>query len=61
MLAGNCGVTLGVVDGLRALAPERRVAVLWLDAHGDLQTPATSASGFLDGMSLAMTTAAPAL
>ncbi|MCC2321361.1 arginase family protein [Cellulomonas xiejunii] len=56
VLAGNCGVTLGVVAGLRALAPERRVAVLWLDAHGDLQTPATSASGFFDGMSLAMTT-----
>ena len=54
VLAGNCGVTLGVVAGLRAVAPERRVAVLWFDAHGDLQTPATSASGFFDGMGFAM-------
>ena len=54
VLAGNCGVTLGVVAGLRAAAPERRVAVLWFDAHGDLQTPATSASGFFDGMGFAM-------
>lgn len=56
VLGGNCGVTLGVVAGLRAVAPERRVAVLWFDAHGDLQTPATSASGFFDGMPLAMLT-----
>ncbi len=54
VLAGNCGVTLGVVAGLRAAAPERRVAVLWFDAHGDLQSPATSASGFFDGMGFAM-------
>lgn len=54
VLAGNCGVTLGVVAGLRTVAPERRVAVLWFDAHGDLQTPATSASGFFDGMGFAM-------
>lgn len=54
VLAGNCGVTLGVVAGLRAAAPERRVAVLWFDAHGDLQSPSTSASGFFDGMGFAM-------
>lgn len=54
VLAGNCGVTLGVVAGLRALDPQRRVAVLWFDAHGDLQSPATSASGFFDGMGFAM-------
>lgn len=54
VLAGNCGVTLGVVAGLRLVGPERRVAVLWFDAHGDLQTPTTSASGFFDGMGFAM-------
>lgn len=56
VIAGNCGVTLGVVAGLRARAPERRVAVLWFDAHGDLQLPSTSTSGFFDGMGLAMAT-----
>lgn len=54
VLAGNCGVTLGVVAGLRVREPGRRVAVLWFDAHGDLQSPATSASGFFDGMGFAM-------
>jgi arginase len=28
--------------------------VLWLDAHGDFNTPETTASGFLDGMALAV-------
>ena len=56
VLAGNCGATLGVVAGLRAATPGRRVAVLWFDAHGDLQTPATSTSGFFDGMGFAMLT-----
>lgn len=33
-----------------------RVGVLWIDAHADLHTPATSPSGNLHGMSLAMVT-----
>ena len=32
------------------------IAVLWFDAHGDLQTPTTSTSGFFDGMGFAMLT-----
>ena len=31
--------------------PEARV--VWLDAHGDFNTPATTPSGFLGGMCLA--------
>lgn len=56
VLAGNCGGTLGVLAGLRVRDPGRRVAVLWCDAHGDLQLPSTSTSGFFDGMALAMAT-----
>src|SRR6185369_3673269 len=33
-------------------SPARR-AVFWFDAHGDLHTPATTGSGFLDGTGLA--------
>jgi arginase len=41
-----------VITGLQraGLAPR----LLWLDAHGDFNTPATSPSGFLGGMPLAM-------
>ncbi|UOG73136.1 arginase family protein [Hymenobacter tibetensis] len=51
VLAGNCGVALGVTAGLSG-----RVGVLWFDAHGDFHTPETSQSGFLDGMGLATLT-----
>jgi arginase len=28
--------------------------IVWLDAHPDFHTPATTKSGFLDGMALSM-------
>lgn len=52
VLSGNCGGALGGVSGLMGLTSEA-VGVTWLDAHGDFNTPDTSASGFLDGMGLA--------
>jgi arginase len=52
VLAGNCGSVLGTTAGV---GPER-LGVIWLDAHGDFNTPDTTASGFLDGMSLATVT-----
>jgi arginase len=53
VLSGNCGTSVGVVAGWAA--PDD-LAVVWLDAHGDLNTPETSTSGFVDGMALAMLT-----
>jgi arginase len=52
VLSGNCGpAALGAVA---ALGPG--TGVLWLDAHGDFNTPETSPGGFLDGMALATLT-----
>jgi len=50
VLAGNCNTCLGTVAGIAA----RPVGIIWLDVHGDFNTPETSPSGFLDGMSLAI-------
>lgn len=52
ILAGNCMASLGVLGGL----PAGRIGLVWLDAHGDLHTPETTCSGFLDGMALATAT-----
>ncbi|UOQ51594.1 arginase family protein [Hymenobacter cellulosivorans] len=52
VLAGNCGAALGTVAGVGA----PQAGVVWLDAHGDFNTPETSTSGFLDGMGLAILT-----
>lgn len=51
VLGGNCGVTLGAIAG-----DGNDIGVLWLDAHGDFNTPETTRSGFLDGMALAVLT-----
>jgi arginase len=53
VLAGNCSSALGTVTGLGG-----EVGVVWLDAHGDFNTPETTRSGFFDGMGLAMLTGA---
>lgn len=50
VLAGNCASCLGTVAGMDG----ERVGVVWLDAHGDFNTPETTPSGFLDGMALSM-------
>jgi arginase len=52
ILAGNCISSIGTLAGLGAPAP----AIVWLDAHADFNTPKTTSSGFLDGMSLAIAT-----
>jgi arginase len=50
VLAGNChSAALGQLTGL-----DTEVGVFWFDAHGDVNTPETSPTGFLDGMALAM-------
>jgi arginase len=51
VLSGNCLSAVGVVAGL---GPE--TGVIWIDAHGDFNTPQTTMSGFLDGMTLATAT-----
>jgi arginase family enzyme len=50
VLGGCCCSHVGAVEGLTAR--HGRVAVLWLDAHGDLNTPETSPSGNEWGMPL---------
>ena len=58
VLAGNCNVTLGVRAGLLAAGGRAftELATVWLDAHGDFNTPDISETGYLDGMPLAMLT-----
>jgi len=49
VLAGNCNSCLGTIGGMES----DRVGIVWLDAHGDFNTPETSLSGALEGMALA--------
>ena len=48
VLSGDCVASLAVVAGIQAAGIEP--SLVWLDAHGDVQSPETSASGYLGGM-----------
>ena len=48
VLSGNCHACLGSLSGIGA-----RATIIWFDAHGDLNTPDTTESGYFDGMALA--------
>ena len=50
ILAGNCNSCLGTIAGIG----QDPLGIVWLDAHGDFNTPETTLTGFLDGMGLAM-------
>jgi arginase family enzyme len=52
VLGGCCCAHLGAVEALAAR--NGRIALVWFDAHGDLNTPESSPSGNLWGMPLRM-------
>lgn len=49
VLAGNCNASVGVHAGLCG----KHHAILWFDAHPDLDTPDECLSGYFDGMGVA--------
>jgi arginase len=50
VLSGDCTTALGTVAGLQAVGSQP--AVVWFDAHGDVQTLETTTSGYLGGLPL---------
>lgn len=48
VFSGNCHACLGTLSGIGA-----RASIIWFDAHGDLNTPETTETGYFDGMALA--------
>jgi arginase len=63
VLGGDHSIAMGSIGGLARHAAEtgRELFVLWLDAHSDFNTPLTSPSGNMHGMSLAMLSREPGL
>ncbi len=55
VLAGDDTAAIGAVAGLQqAAGAGAAIGVVWLDAHGDFNTPETSYSGILAGMPVAI-------
>ncbi|MEW9668415.1 arginase [Ammoniphilus sp. 3BR4] len=51
ILGGDHSIAIGTIAGLAQRY--KRLGVIWIDAHGDVNTPYTSPSGNIHGMSLA--------
>jgi len=55
ILGGDHSISIGTVSGIAAFCARRkkRLGLLWVDAHGDINTPETSPSGNIHGMPVA--------
>ncbi len=53
VLSGDHSAALGTISGIKAAYPEKKIGVIWIDAHADLHSPYTSPSGNIHGMPLA--------
>jgi arginase len=63
ILGGDHSLSMGSIGGIARYCEEhnRELFVLWLDAHSDFNTPATSPSGNMHGMSAALLCREPGL
>jgi arginase len=52
VVSGACLTSLGILAGLQR--SDRDPGIVWIDAHGDFNTEATTPSGYLGGMPLAL-------
>jgi arginase len=52
IIGGDCSMLMGIVEGLRSL--ELRLGIVYMDAHGDFNTPETTPSGIIGGMDVAI-------
>ena len=54
VLTGDCNTSAGVMAGLQRAGVDP--AIVWFDAHGDVQTLETTTSGYLGGLALRLLT-----
>ena len=53
VISGDHSSALGTISGVKAAFPNKRIGVVWIDAHADIHSPYTSPSGNIHGMPLA--------
>lgn len=54
VLAGDHSTAGATITGIKKSNPNKRLGVIWIDAHADLHTPYTTPSGNVHGMPLAV-------
>lgn len=53
VMSGDHSNGAATIAGLRSAHPEKRLGVIWVDAHADIHTPYTTPSGNMHGMPVA--------
>ncbi|TBX66339.1 arginase [Flavobacterium silvisoli] len=53
VLAADHGSAGGTIAGIKSAFPDKRLGVVWIDAHADIHTPYTTPTGNIHGMPLA--------
>ena len=53
LVSGDHASAGGTVAGIKSAFPDKRIGIVWIDAHADLHSPYTSPSGNTHGMPLA--------
>ncbi len=53
VIAGDHSSALGTISGIRMAYPQKRLGVIWIDAHADIHSPYTTPSGNMHGMPIA--------
>ena len=54
VIAGDHSTAASTIAGIRQAHPDRRLGVVWIDAHADIHSPFTTPSGNMHGMPLAI-------
>ena len=54
VMSGDCNTSAGIMAGLQRAGADP--AIVWFDAHGDVQTLETTTSGYLGGLALRLLT-----
>jgi len=52
VISGDHSPAAGTIAGIRKAFPDKRIGVIWIDAHADIHTPYTTPSGNMHGMPL---------
>ncbi len=53
LIAGDHSSAGGTIAGIKKAFPDKRLGIVWVDAHADLHSPYTTPSGNVHGMPLA--------
>jgi arginase len=53
ILSGDHSSSIGTVAGIKMAYPDKRLGIIWIDAHADIHSPYTTPSGNMHGMPIA--------